>query len=316
MNMVLRFESLLRRAYIDVRNRRLIARYVLSPMYLLYGFLRTIHGGIWNAVQLQRGRPAPGTEPVLFHAEPGEKSRVAFMLRLAQIPFNAVPSKGGIDVVLNLAPDAQPGPFASIARHVPLPLDLHFAWSATDARRIMATLAPLGNTEPPSVAAALQSTMMRRLRPRQIYANTAREYLKSVDWASRFCAISASGADVPTLVNAIDDTIALSQGWRFLWLGDDLPKSLQYAHASLAVPAHAGVDLSLQLALAAEADAYFGDWNVFGVAAALAGRPVTIRRPDHVTIEPIPSIRELQGLDHTSIRNELVRLMRQPDFTA
>jgi len=320
-----RFEAPLRKRYVNFRNRRLLSRYVLSPVWMMSGLLRTALGGLWNAERLSRPQTSADRAPILFHAKVGERSLCRFMLRLAEIPVDSLPPQSALDVILNLSGDCQPAPYATLARHFRGQLNLHLAWTAKDAQNLLHTVAQAGASgqagqdtadEPPALVRAAK---IGRLRPRQIYANAAREYFKSIDWSSRFCAVSASPAlPASTIFEALDNIDALSEGWRFVFLGDDPPANWKRKLGLISVPGHSGLDFAMQIALAMEADAYLGDLNKYGMAALLAGRAAAILQgPESaldIKIEPMPSVKMFSSAAVDAVREELVLLMRRPDL--
>jgi hypothetical protein len=300
-----RIESALRRVYINFRNRRLLSRYVLAQFNLIGGVLRSALGGFWNADQAVR-RNIPNN-PVLFKADNSELSRINFMLRLAKISVETVPPHSSIDVVVTLPRDCQPGVFATIARCLPRPVNLHFAWSASFADRLIKTTASSGShSEVASPAPSVREDMVGRLAARQIFANSAREYLKSVDWSSRFCAISARGDDLIHLINLVISKIDTLKGWRFIVLGTDLPPLKNNAGGGVMLVS--ALDFPTQLALAFESDAYLGDWSAFGVAAVLGNKPAAIRRHAELTTAGLALVEEFDQFDEASVTRQLERL--------
>jgi hypothetical protein len=320
-------EAPLRKGYVNFRNRRLLSRYVLAPIWMVSGILRTVLGGLWNAEQLNRPTTSADPGSLLFDAQAGDQSLCLFMLRLAEIPVDTLPPKSPLDVILNLSADCQPGPYATLARHFRGALNLHLAWTDKDAQNLVRTVALSGSSgqagQSPEAAPGeplpfVRADMVGRLRPRQIYANAAREYFKSVDWSSRFCVISASAA-LPTEVifAALDDVDPLSQGWRFVLLGAEPPEDWKRKLGLISVPSYSGLDLAMQMALVMEADAYCGELNKFGLAALLAGRPAAILREpaaSEIKLEPIASTTTFSSATYDAVREQLVLLTRWPDL--
>lgn len=323
-----RVEAPLRRGYINFRNRRLLSRYVLSSIWMMSGILRTILGGLWNAEQLSRPAATNNLGPILFNACADDQNLCQFMLRLAEIPPEALSQNGGLDVILKLSDGCQPGPYATLARHLRGALNLHLVWTDKDAQKLLRTVARADASaqiaQPPEAVSegryAVCADMVGRLRPRQIYANTAREYFKSIDWSSRFCVISPSAAlPAEVIFAALEGVDALTQGWRFVWLGPPPPKNWKQALGLVSVPSYSGLDYAMQMALVTEADAYCGELGSFGLAALLAGKPAAILRESEaaaIDVSSMPAVRTFVSASAKAVREELILLMQQPDMKA
>jgi hypothetical protein len=318
-----RIDALLRKAYVNIHNRRLLTRFVRSPLWMLSGIARTAFGGLWNAESLSRPMASSDVGPVLFRARAGDVSLRRFMLRLAEIPVESLPPQSTVDVILVLSEGCQPAPFATLARHLPCRLNLHLAWAEADAKQLVRTLAHVGETvelESDERPAIPGPEMIGRLRPRQIYANAAREYFKSIDWSTRYCAISASSdASAAIIFEALTEIDAISLGWRFVFLGAEPPSDWKRNLGAISVPSHSGLDFAAQMALAMEADAYFGDLNTFAIGALLAGRAATILRdpnaPSAIEMAALPSVKLLPpAATAETFRAELGLLLQPPDL--
>lgn len=115
--------------------------------------------------------------------------------------------------------------------------------------------------------------------PPPVYRNIAREFLKGVDSAARYCMVNFLPGWPPQDVAAQAEALGREHPeWSFIvvgdraWSGQGLPRSA----ANVIWPTRAGMDFRVQLALACEADAFIGPRNVLGLGALLCAKPVTL----------------------------------------
>lgn len=160
--------------------------------------------------------------------------------------------------------------------------------------------------------------MIGRVKPRQIYSNSAREFLKTIDWSCRYLAFS-DAPELPalTILQAISSIEIRSSGWRFILLGTVPDYVLKTASKNIVLPSHSGMDLSMQMAIAMEADAFLGTKDKFGVASAIAGRPVAFLEPTKVqafaAVREASNIRRFDAATVEAVRHEIEILIRPED---
>ena len=123
---------------------------------------------------------------------------------------------------------------------------------------------------------ALTGNVPGLIRLPQIFLNQAREYLKSLSWSAQYCSVSLlDDGDIQAYVEASSELAQSHPTWRFVILGPgalalDLSREQP---ANTVVPARSGLGFLTQIALATQADAYFGDADSFGISSAIAGLP-------------------------------------------
>jgi len=214
-----------------------------------------------------------------------QQQRVFLRNRTEQVAVSTPRAPATLDLVLVADEVRNISAYTIVARLFRGRVNLHIAWKGHDVETLLRTLGSAevidqGRAKFMALAGEageiVRADMIGCVRPRQIHVNIAREYLKSIDWSARFCAVS-----VPSSFPEVDVLAALAKAeaahlnWRFILLGERVGTKLLRHSPSLIAPSHSGLELSVQLALAMEADAYLGSADVFGVAALLGGRPVT-----------------------------------------
>jgi hypothetical protein len=275
----------LRAAYINVHNRRLIDRYFKANVRLVIGLTSAAIGGIRNSRALARDGIEIAT--VAYSASMARSDLACFLVFVARSVTMRLKADASLNVVLTAPLEREVASYARLARLIHTRVNVHIAWKNEDASQLLPTLALSADV------ARLQSSMVTpsrdklevtpdmvgRLRPRQFYANQAREFLKSRGWASRYCALSLpANWPVSAVVAALARVVERHPEWRFVLLGgyDDFAMSASDSSDRLIVPRYLGVDFSTEMALAMEVDAYCGVADHYGVAAVLTAKPVTI----------------------------------------
>jgi hypothetical protein len=261
-----------------------------SYVRLVFGLAETTFLGYWHALLVHKNGAAPDTL-VITHAvsnNPGDRER--FLVQFANA-ISENPDCKDIDVTL-LANHGQPvTTYSAVARMFGRRLNLQIFTGAQ-------TLADVGNmaTETSGLQGQcsanaksvkqipLTEKAVGCLRPPLLSKNTAREYLKSIDPASRFCAVSFPADGRPMDVKAmLAKLVKRNPGWCFVLLNDliAIGGSADELPPGILFPARAGFDFLTRLCLAIEADAYIGPADVFGLTAYLAIRPAyLLERPN------------------------------------
>jgi hypothetical protein len=165
-------------------------------------------------------------------------------------------------------------------------VNINFVKGGTEFQALLSTLQSSRladeirtDTQEPLTEIALADHVPGLVRLPQIFVNQAREYLKSLSWSARYCALSLSGeGEICTYVDASRDLAQSHPAWRFIILGPgalalDLSRELP---PNVVVPARSGLGFLTQIALATQADVYFGDADSFGITSTIAGLPVTL----------------------------------------
>jgi hypothetical protein len=116
--------------------------------------------------------------------------------------------------------------------------------------------------------------------------NIAREHLKTIDATGRFCAISLrAGTHALEMTTAIALAGERHAHWYFIILNDVWCLESCEATAKIFVAARAGFDVLTRLCIAAEADAYVGVDDMYGLAAALSGKPAHLLRDARLSVD-------------------------------
>jgi hypothetical protein len=309
----------MRRVYIAVHNRRLPARYVGANFKLGYWLPYTIASSYANAAEVGSG----ASVAFAWSPSPSSFDLARFLVLLAERMTSPLPAKAALNVILNAPSHCRVADYGSVARLFHNRVNFSVAWNAGDTERLCATVADAAgmerlrselsaSTAAPAVVAA---EMIGRARARQFYANEARETLKSRGWAARYCALSPP-PDWPAdaIVRVLSDLNVSSPDWRFIILGTfptiDVPA---IASQIFIVPCYSGADLPTQLALAMEADAYFGVGDHYGAAALLAGKPATILESaadtSDIRIAALDRVRVIANTGVSAFAAELCRLI-------
>jgi len=272
------------RAHNNAHNMRsLVDRYFKHNVKLALGFPYTVLSGYVNALNIANR----ATVPFAYSPSQDSSDLMCFFVRLAEQIASPLPAKAAIDIVLNASPGCRVADYGAVARLFHDRVNLHIAWSFEDAERLCQTVASSSDME--RLGSNLSANGQQRVRvtpdmigrahARLSYANDAREFLKSRGWSTRYCALSLP-ADWPneTILAVLGRVGDSYPDWRFVVLGDYNIVRIPPSNCSqaLIIPCYSGAELSAQIALAMEADRYFGVANIYGMAAMIAGRPATI----------------------------------------
>lgn len=252
---------------------------VKSYARLLFGLVETSFYGYWYALLVHKNETPPDTLVIVHAVNSDAGDRERFFARFA----NKVSKDSGcadIDLLL-VASDAQPvTTYTALARMFGRRLNLQIfanAQALVEVGNVVASELSQGAADTKTLEQIqLSEKATGCLRPPFLSKNTAREYLKSIDPMGRFCAISFPTAGKQMeLKSALTELAKRNPGWRFILLNDliAVDGSLDELPPEILMPSRSGFDFLTRLCLAAEADAYIGAADVFGLAAYLALRP-------------------------------------------
>jgi len=264
---------------VRISNLKLIDQYILSYARLPFHFLETSARGYWNALLIhQRGVP-PNTLMIakVVSKEPGDPER--FLAQLA-VAIAKNPNCKEIDLLLVGHDDFPVTVYSAIARMFGRRLNFQLFWSAqglSDVAKALTASSVLTSEDIHNStrdAVGLTSATIGTLLPPPLSKNIAREYLKTINPSSYFCAISFR-CDVPTSesISALTQAIECYPDWHFVMLNDASYFDSQELPVKVHLPSRAGFDVLTRLCIAAEVDAFIGVDDIYGLITSISGKP-------------------------------------------
>jgi hypothetical protein len=274
-----RVQKMAKATVVRISNLKLIDQYILSYARLPFHFLETSVRGYWNALLVhQRGAP-PNTLMLVkvVSREPGDPER--FLAQLA-VAMAKNPNCKEIDLLLVGHDDFPVTVYSAIARMFGRRLNFQLFWSAqalSDVAKALTASSVLISEDihkSSRDAVALTSTTVGTLLPPPLSKNTAREYLKTINPSSYFCAISFR-YDVPTSesISALTQAVECYPDWHFVMLNDASYFDSQELPVKVHLPSRAGFDVLTRLCIAAEVDAFIGVDDIYGLITSISGKP-------------------------------------------
>jgi hypothetical protein len=264
---------------VRISNLKLIDQYILSYVRLPFHFLEALVRGYWNALLVhQRGAP-PNTLTIakVVSKEPGDPER--FLAQLA-VAIAKNPNCKEIDLLLVGHHDFPVTVYSAIARMFGRRLNFQIFWSAQALSDVIKTLTASSVLTSEDInkssrdAVALTSATLGTLLPPPLSKNIAREYLKTINPSSYFCAISFR-YDVPISesISALTQAVECYPDWHFVVLNDASYFDSQELPLKVHLPSRAGLDVLTRLCIAAEVDAFIGVDDIYGLITSISGKP-------------------------------------------
>jgi hypothetical protein len=262
-----------------ISNLKLIDQYILSYARLPFYFLETSVRGYWNALLVHRRGAAPNTLMIakVVSGEPGEPER--FLAQLA-VAIAKDPDCKEIDLLLAGYDDFPVTVYSAIARMFGRRLNFQLFWNAQALSDVAKTLTASSVLTPEDLqkssrdAVALTSATVGTLLPPPLSKNVAREYLKTINPSSYFCAISFR-CDVPISesISALTQAVECYPNWHFVMLNDASYFDSWELPLKVHLPSRAGFDVLTRLCIAAEVDAFIGVDDIYGLITSISGKP-------------------------------------------
>ena len=279
--------------------------YVRSYVWLLVSVAGTVFRGYRNAWRVQKNIAGSGTLVVIHQMNSRAGDLELFFARLAILVSKESLSQD-LDLLLWRKDDDDVRSFAvycTIARlfgHRVNFYVLNDALALSNFRKTVTIVPISGYFEKSNDAIMLPETAIGSLRLPLLPRNTAREYLKTIDAKARFCALSLPADTIAAdAMRTFAQAVERHPAWHFVLLNDavdfdgrpvDLPTKLLQ-------PSRAGFDLLTRLCIVAEADAYFGATDIYGLCAYLAGRPAHLLPAQYLVVGAAASNVRLCGTD-------------------
>jgi hypothetical protein len=265
---------------VRISNLKLIDQYILSYARLPFHFIETSVRGYWNALLVhQRGAPANTLMIAkVVSKEPGDPER--FLAQLA-VAIAKNPNCKEIDLLLVGHDDFPVTVYSAIARMFGRRLNLQLFWSAqglSDVAKTLTASSVLTSEDIPTRdAVGLTSATVGTLLPPPLSKNIAREYLKTINPSSYFCAISFR-YDVPASesISALTQAVECYPDWHFVMLNDASYFDSQELPVKVHLPSRAGFDVLTRLCIAAEVDAFIGVDDIYGLITSISGKPARL----------------------------------------
>jgi hypothetical protein len=274
-----RAKKMAKATVVRISNLKLIDQYILSYARLPFHFLETSVRGYWNALLVhQRGAP-PNTLMIatVVSREPGDPER--FLAQLA-VAIAKNPNCQEIDLLLVGHDDFPVTVYSAIAGMFGRRQNFQLFWSAQALSDVAKTLTASSVLTSEDIhkssrdAVALTSATVGTLLPPSLSKNIAREYLKTINPSSYFCAISFR-YDVPTseAISALTQAAECYPDWHFVMLNDASHFDSQELPLKVHLPSRAGFDVLTRLCIAAEVDAFIGVDDIYGLITSISGKP-------------------------------------------
>jgi hypothetical protein len=262
-----------------ISNLKLIDQYILSYTRLPFHFLETSVRGYWNALLVhQRGAP-PNTLMIAKVASRGPGDPERFLAQLA-VAVAKNPNCKEIDLLLVGHDDFPVTVYSAIARMFGRSLNFQLFCSAqvlSDVAKTLTASSVLTSEDTHKSsrdAVALTCATVGTLLPPPLSKNIAREYLKTINPSSYFCAISFR-YDVPTSesISALTKVVECYPDWNFVMLNDASYFDSQELPLKVHLPSRVGFDVLTRLCIAAEVDAFIGVDDIYGLITSISGKP-------------------------------------------
>ncbi len=247
-------------------------RLVRPAIYFALGAARTIGYGLTEAARPPL--PCRLTHRVARDSNDLAHFAVTLVKRLAQPGLKGAQ----IDIVLVDAADVDISRYALVPYLWTEAFNVHIVSDDSELELLRSTLAPDPlEAAAPNATATIGADSIGRVQLPAFFMNQGREFLKTNDWAARYCAISLDATPLPVWIDAFREIERTHPNWYFLPLGLS-PFTTGLSGVSLPnviAPGRSGLGFLGQLSLAMQADAYLGIADIFGAAAVLAGIPCT-----------------------------------------
>jgi hypothetical protein len=159
------------------------------------------------------------------------------------------------------------------------------------------------------------------LKPPLLSKNTAREYLKTLNVTGRFCVVSLPADWRDNDAKSVLDRVAERYPhWYFIVLNDALNFNGRFQELPRRVflPSRAGFDLLTRLCISAEADAYVGADDIYGLTAYLSGKPVHLLGDAQSSVSitaALPNVDFTPRYSRELLSQSIERLLSQLEMT-